>query len=179
MHKLIAAVIVCLFCLSCIAQPRKAVSTYLQGQYNHTLYDYTARNNPWSMGLGLQVSVHNKTRFQPTVELTGDLFLEDDKVLRLNPDGSNPENNNRVDAMVNLFAGTSIHPTQRLFFSFVAGPSFINRQTYLGIKPSIGYFLSENKKWQGKVSYLNVFNRTKQAEEDFGSISVAIGVMLF
>lgn len=160
MQKLIAAVIVYFLFLPCVAQPRKGVSTYLQAQYNHTLYDYTAGNNPWGMGLGLQAFFHNKTRFQPTLEITGDLYLEDDKVLRLDPDGSFPEKNNSIDDMINLFIGSSIQATKGLYLSVVAGPSFINGQSFFGIKQSLAFSLSKKQKWTGKISYINVFNRT-------------------
>ena len=81
--------------------------------------------------------------------------------------------------MINLFAGSSFHPTQNIYFSFVVGPSFISGQTLLGIKPTFGFYFSKTKKWTGKISYINVFNRTKINNEDFGSLSFAIGLKLF
>jgi hypothetical protein len=160
-------------------QTQRKVSTFLQTQYNSTLYDYTKGNNPWGIGLGLQAFLNNKTKFKPTIELTGDIYLEDNKVLRLNPDGSIPKNDNSVSGVVNLFAGSSFHPTQSVYFSFVAGPSFISGQTLLGIKPSVGFYFSKNHKWTVKVLYINIFNRTQATKEDFGSLSLAIGLKLF
>lgn len=160
-------------------QTQRKASTFLLAQYNSTLYDYTKGNNPWGIGLGLQTFLNNKTKFKPTIELTGDIYLEDDKVLRSNPDGTFPENGNDVRGMVNLFAGSSFHPTQNIYFSFVAGPSFISGQTLLGIKPTFGFYFSKTHKWTGKISYINVFNRTKIINEDFGSLSFAIGLKLF
>ncbi|WP_152270732.1 hypothetical protein [Agriterribacter humi] len=160
-------------------QTQRKVSTFLLTQYNSTLYDYTKGNNPWGIGLGLQTFFNNKTKFKPTLELTGDVYLEDDKVLRSNPDGSFPENSNDVGGMVNLFVGSSFHPNQGIYLSFVAGPSFISGQTLFGIKPSFGFYFSKKQRWTGKVSYINVFNRTKIINEDFGSLSLAIGLKLF
>ena len=160
-------------------QTQRKVSTFLLTQYNSTLYDYTKGNNPWGIGLGLQTFFNNKTKFKPTIELTGDIYLEDDKVLRSNPDGSFPKNSNDVGGMVNLFVGSSFHPNQSIFLSFVAGPSFISGQTLFGIKPSLGFYFSKKQRWTGKVSYINVFNRTKIINEDFGSLSLAIGLKLF
>ena len=161
------------------SQSQRKVSVYLETQYNYTLYDYTANNNPWGIGLGLQCNFNNQSNFKPTFELTGDLYLEDDKVLRLNPDGSMPKSGSDVRDMVNLFAGTSFHPNKHLFISFLAGPSFIGKQTLVGIKPSFGFYFSKNQRWTGKVSYINVFNRTKIVREDFGSVSLAVGFKLF
>lgn len=160
-------------------QTERKISTYLLTQYNSTLYDYTKGNNPCGVGLGLQAFLNNKTKFQPTIELTGDIYLEDDKVLRLNPDSSIPKTDNSVSGMVNLFAGSSFQPTQSVYVSLVAGPSFISGQTLLGIKPSFGFYFSKNKRWTGNVSYINIFNRTQAPKEDFGSFSLAIGLKLF
>jgi hypothetical protein len=84
-----------------------------------------------------------------------------------------------VRGMINLFLGSSFHPTQNVYLSFLAGPSFISGQTLLGIKPSIGFYFSKAQKWTGKVSYINIFNRTKITKDDFGSLSVAVGLKLF
>ncbi len=162
-----------------LAQTQKKLSTYLSTQYNNTLYDYTSGNNPWSLGFGLQTFFNNKTKFKPTIELTGDIYLEDDKLYRLNPDGTIPKEDNTVGSMINLFVGSSFHPTQSIYVSLLAGPSFISGQTLLGIKPSFGVYFSKTQRWMGKISYINVFNRTKITGDDFGSLSLAIGYRLF
>jgi len=90
-----------------------------------------------------------------------------------------PTKNNDVGGMVDLFVGTSFHPTKNIYLSFTAGPSFINERILLGIKPSFGFYFSKNQRWTGKISYINIFNRDEITKEDFGSISFAIGVKLF
>ena len=128
------------------------------------------------MGLGIQVFLNNTSRFSPTVDLTADTYLENDKVLRLNTDGTSIDD---LGGMVNIFAGASYLPTQRVYLSLVTGPSFISGHTLLGIKPSIGFYFSPDQKWTGKVSYINIFNRDQRTKEDFGSISLSFGVRLF
>ena len=179
MHKVITTFLLCFILTQTFGQSQRKVSTYLLTQYNKTLYDRTSGNNPWGVGLGLQTFFNNKTKFKPTIDLTGDIYLEDNRVLRQNPDGTVPANYNDVRGMVNLFIGTSFNPTKNIYFSFVAGPSFINGQTMLGIKPSLGLYFSKSKKWTGKVSYINIFNRNKTTKEDFGSLSLAVGLQLF
>lgn len=179
MQKIITTTLLCFILTQTFAQTQRKVSTYLLTQYNNTIYDYTAGNNPWGIGIGLQTFLNNKTKFKPTIELTGDIYLEDDKVLRLNPDGSIPLNDNSISSMVNLYIGSSFHPTQNVNVSFLIGPSFINGQTLFGFKPSFGFYLSKNQKWMGKISYINVFDRIKITKEDFGSVSLAIGLKLF
>ena len=160
-------------------QSSKTITTYLLTQYNKTVHDRTAGNNPWGIGLGIQSFYNNSTRFKPTIEITGDIYLEDDKVLRLDPDGTIPNSYNDVRGMINIFAGTSFQVTKGTYVSFLAGPGFISGQTLLGIKPSFGFYFSASKKWTGKISYINIFDRDKITKQDFGSISFAIGLRLF
>jgi hypothetical protein len=176
MKKLIPTFLLCFILTQVFAQTQKKVTAYLLTQYNKTIYDGTLGNNPSGVGLGLQTFFNNKTKFKPTIELTGDIYLEDDKVFRTDINGTPISG---VPGMVNLFVGSSFHPTQNIYLSFVAGPSFIGSQTLLGIKPSFGFYFSKNQRWTGKISYINIFNRDEITKEDFGSISFAIGVKLF
>ena len=179
MKKVIPAFLFCFVSIQIFSQTQRKVSTYLLTQYNKTLYDYTMGNNPWGAGLGLQTIFNSETKLKSIIEFTGDVYLENYTVLRLNPDGSVPENGNDVRAAVNFFAGSSFHPSQNIYLSLVTGPSFVGEQILLGIKPSFGFYFSKDQKWMGKVSYINVFNRARIADKDFGSISVAIGRKLF
>ena len=179
MQKVITTFLLCFILTQTFGQTQRKVSTYLFTQYNNTMYDRTKGNNPWGVGIGLQTFFSNKTKFKPTIELTGDIYLMDNKVLKLNSDGSVPINYNDVRGMVNLFVGTSFKPTKNIYISFVAGPSFISGQTMLGIKPSLGFYFTKSQKWTGKISYINIFNRDKTTKEDFGSLSLAIGLQLF
>lgn len=111
MQKFITTLLLCFVLTQSFSQTQRKVSTYLQGQYNKTIYDRTIGNNPWSMGLGLQAFLNNSAKFKPTIEFTADAYLEDDKVLRLNPDDTPIED---IGGMVNLFAGASFH-RQRKF----------------------------------------------------------------
>ena len=151
----------------------------MSGQFNQTIYDRTTGNNPWAVGLGLQTFFNNNTRFKPTIELTGDIYLKDDKILRLNDDGTIPITDNDVSSMINLFVGFAFLPTKNTYLSFVAGPSFINGKTLLGLKSSFGFYLSTTQRWTTKISYINIFNRGETIKEDFGSISLSIGLRLF
>ncbi len=176
MRKIILIFLLLFTLTQTFGQSQRKLSTYLLTQYNNTIYDRTAGNNPWGMGLGLQTFLNNKTKFKPTIELTADIYLEDDKVFRINPNGTEI---NDFRGMINLFVGTSFHPTQTIYLFFLTGPSFIGGQTLLGIKPSFGFYFTEKQRWTGKLSYINIFSRDKMTKEDFGSISLAIGFKLF
>src|ERR1044072_3330125 len=100
MLKSLFICICCFILTQSFGQTQRKVSTYVLADYNNTLYDYTIGNNPWSVGLALQTFLNNKSRFKSMMELTGDIYLEDDKVLKLNPDGSIPAENNTVSSMI-------------------------------------------------------------------------------
>jgi hypothetical protein len=176
MQKIITTFSLCFILICTFGQSPKKVTTYFSGQYNKTMYDRTIGNNPWGVGLGLQTFFDNKTKFKPTIEITGDIYLEDDKVFRMNTDGTQIPD---VRGMINLFAGTSFHLTPTIYLSLLTGPSFVSGQTLLGVKPSLGFYFSKSQKWTGKISYINIFNRNKKTNQHFGSLSLSIGLKLF
>lgn len=174
--KFTAVFSLCCVFLNAFSQSGDKVSLYLHGQYNKTIYDRTAGNNPWGIGSGLQLFINTQSKLKPTIDFTADAYLEDDKVLRVNSDETPVED---LRGMINLFGGLSWHPRQSLYFSVVAGPGFINGRSLMGIKPSFGFYFSESQKWTGKFSYINVFNRDRVTKDDFGSISFSVGIKLF
>ena len=176
MQKLNAILVLCFALQAAFAQPQRKVNAYLLTQFNNTLYDNTLGNNPWSIGLGLQAFFNTNTFIKPVAEVTADIYLEDDKVARLDSGGKIKDD---LGGMINLFFGASVDPVKNISFSFSAGPSFINGNVYTGIKPSVGFYFPKNKRWMGKVSYINIFNRERISGEDFGSISLGIGLKLF
>lgn len=176
MQKVISTFLLCFILISSFGQTQKKVSTYLLTQFNTTLSDVTKGNNPWGIGLGLQTFLNNKTKFKPTIELTGDIYLYDDKVLRTDSNGT-PLND--VRSMVNLFVGSSFNPTKNIYLSVVVGPSFISGQTLFGISPSFGFYFTKSQRWSGKISYINIFNRGNAIKKDFSSLSLGVGLKLF
>ena len=176
MQKIILTFLISLMLTQAFGQASKKVTIFLLTQYNKTISDRTIGNNPWGIGLGLQTFFNNKSKFKPCIELTADIYLENDKVLRLNFDGS-PIND--VQGMVNLFVGASYNPIKNIYVSLVAGPSFINSQVLIGVKPSLGFYFPKTHRWTGKLSYINIFNRDKTTKENFSSFSFAVGIKLF
>ena len=175
MQKLLSTLFFSFIFLLSTAQERK-VSVLLNGQFTGTLYDLSAGNNPWALGVGLQGYYNNRSKFSPTIDITADIYLQDDKVLRLNPDGTFPED---LGGVLNLFGGIAYSPKSRIYFSFVMGPSIMTYRTCFGIKPSFGFYFSEKKRWTGKISYINIFNRDKESGHDFMSVSFTVGVRLY
>jgi hypothetical protein len=174
MQNKIIITFLCLILIQSFVKAQEKPSAYLSLQYVKTLNDETLGNNPWGAGLGLQVFLNNKSKFKITAELTGDIYLEDDKIFRLTPDSVSL---NDIGTAINLLAGSSFHPTKNVYGSFLLGPSFINGKIFFGIKPSLGFFFSKKQRWTGRISYINVFNRI--GKTDFSSVSLAIGHKLF
>jgi len=175
MQKLLPIILFCFILIQSFGQAQQKVSTYLQAQYNTTLYDRTKGNNPWGMGVGLQL-FFKSSKLRPTIDLAATAYLEDDKVFRMTQDGKPVDD---IGGMVNLFAGAAYHPIQTIYLSLVAGPAYINEQVLLGVKPSFGFYFSEKQRWTGKISYINIFNRDTTSKEDFGSLSLSLGIKLF
>ncbi len=165
-----------LFFILSQAFAQKKFSTYLFANYNKTIYDVTLGNNPSGIGLGLQAFLNTNSKFKFTLEITDDVYLEDDKVLRTPPNGEAPPD---LGTMKNILIGSSFHPNRNIYISIVGGPSFIEGNTYFAIKPSVGFYFSDKQKWTGKISYINVFNRDPFTKDDFGTISFAVGLKLF
>ena len=157
-----------------LAQGNKKTSNFVLLQYNHTIYDLTRPNNPWSLGAGLQTFLKIKP-VQLTAELTADVYLEDDKVLRT---GFNGEPLEDLGTMINLFFGASLS-FNNFHLAIAAGPSLINGNISLGLKPSAGILFSKNKNWLAKFSFINIFYRHPGFDQDFGSWSIGIGKKLF
>jgi len=156
-------------------QTRKSVSLYLNAQFNKTIYDRTIANNPWGAGFGLQLFA-NAGSLRPTLDITADAYLEDDKVLRLNTDGTPTE---ELEGMINVFVGAQYDIGRKGYFSFTTGPSFTTGRTVLGIKPSLGLYLTRNQKWIGKLSWITLFDRDRKSGQDFGALTLSVGFKLF
>jgi hypothetical protein len=154
---------------------RKKISGYLSGQFTQTIYDITRGNNPWGIGAGLQAFLNNASKFKPTIEVTADGYIAGQKYLYL-IDGRDVAISGGV---INVFGGATFHPTRSVYFSFVAGPSFINGFTRFGIKPSFGWYFSPSKQKKKKLSYINIYDREPTSKQDFGYVSLSIGLKLF
>ncbi len=167
-----------LFCIlaNCFGQKPKKITAYLSGQYTNTLHDFTKENNPWGIGLDLQVIGYPQGIISPIVEVSFDRYLMSYKVLKVYADGTPVPS---VSQMTNVLAGISVNLPANIYVSAAAGPSFIDGEAFFGIKPSVGVFLSSSKRWNVRVSYIHIYKREKRFEKDFTSLSYSLGIRLF
>lgn len=177
MQKITLSLLLCFLLGNVHAQANKKTSAILFTQYTWTLKDQTSTDNPWAIGLGLNVFFNSHSIVRPAVEVTRDIYLESSKVGYLDI-GTNTQLED-VRGTVNVLAGIAVVPAKNIYGSLTAGPSFMNGQTLLAIKPSFGFYFSSKQRWSGKISYINVFNRGTVVKENFTSVSFALGVRLF
>ena len=174
MKKLVLSLFACCLLFCAWAQKERKISTYASINFNATLYDINARNNPWGIGLGLQSFMNNKTRFKPAVEITGDVYLAGTKDF-FPVEGRDVS----VSSMVNVFAGSNYQVTERTYLSLLMGPSFVNGNACFGMKPAVGFYFPRSKRWTGRIAYINIFNREPAIDRDFGSLNLSVGLKLF
>lgn len=161
--------------VNCFSQTEGKLSTFLSFQANKTLSDRTITNNSGGLGLGLQTSFNTGTWIKSTLEINADLFTGT-KELYVTENGKTIESKS---GMLSLYAGPMFQPTERLFLTATVGASIYNSEAHLGIRPSIGYHLSKNKRWMTKASYTNVFQRDEISNERFSYLSFALALKLF
>jgi len=122
------------------AQKQRSVSLYIDLHVNKTIYDRTFSNNSAGFGFGAQAFINTKTKFKPDIEINGDIF-GGTKQLFLTLDGKHIY---AKDGVSNILVGATYHPSSNYYVEFNLGPTFLNSNTYLGIKPIIGfYFLNQ------------------------------------
>ncbi|MEP7109262.1 MAG: hypothetical protein ABI760_14810 [Ferruginibacter sp.] len=157
------------------SQTNRKVSTFLSFQVNSTVHDRTQTNNSGGAGFGLQTFLNTTTRFKPTVEVNANLFAGT-KEMYLTADERPIYAKSSV---ASVYIGSSFHLTDRLFIATTFGPTFYNAATYFGIRPSIGFYPSQSKKWIAGASFTNVYQRDDISNETFGYLSFALALKLF
>lgn len=155
-------------------QNNRKISTFLSFQGNATLYDRTITNNVSGLGPGLSIIINTKIWIKPTIEINGDLFAgtKEQYLTAAN------ENIDGKSGVASIYIGPYFPLTEKLFLATTSGPSFYNGKTYVGIRPSIGFYPSKKKKWFAKGSFTNIFQHDHISNENFGYVSLALGLKL-
>ncbi len=176
MKKTSITFLLCFVIVNCFSQLNNKISTYLQAQYIHTTDDVTIGNNPWGAGIDAIILYKNKTRFFPVADLGAAIFLEDDKVARLDSTGKMIES---IGFIGNAYLGVAFQPEKHIYLSFAAGPAFINGHALLGIKPAVGFYFSKKQRCTASFSLATIYNRYKPSSDDYKSVNITLGIRLF
>ena len=169
-------IICCLATICCHAQNKRFISTYAVLQQTNTSTDYTIRNNPWGLGVGLQAVIGSKWKLAPIVSATTHVYLYNDKVLRLNTDGSIKES---VETLTNLFVGMRYNVVNMLHISISSGASLVNKEPRLGIQGEFGCYFTAKQNWLAKFGYLHMNRKNYTEVNPFNTITVSLSAKLF
>ena len=176
MLKVLTTVLISLILAPTLGQAQTKLSVYLDPEFSQTLKDRAKDNNLRGVGVGLEAFLKTKTHFSPLLNIIDDFVFLNDKVYRTNNNGTEIES---IENVLNIFVGTSYAPIDNFYMSFSGGPSFINGQILIGVKPAIGFFISNSKRLKVKISYTNIFNRNSGEKQNYSSLSFAVGLKLF
>ncbi|MEP6597258.1 MAG: hypothetical protein ABJA71_14995 [Ginsengibacter sp.] len=169
------AILACIVLTQTFGQSQRKVNTYFFVQGNKTVYDRTITNNSVGFGLGLQAFLNNKSKFKPTIEVNNNIF-GGTKELYLTTDGKPIYGKSEV---TNIFFGYTFSLADNFYVGFILGPSFIDSDPYLGIKPKVGFYFSEKKRISGTLSLTSIFQRDNISNKSFGYFSLGMGFKLF
>ncbi|MEI6062199.1 MAG: hypothetical protein WCR72_15970 [Bacteroidota bacterium] len=173
MRKLVILLVSCFLTLNILGQQSRKVSLFFNFQANKTVYDRVMQNANGA-GPGLELFLNTSTKFKPILEFNWDLFSTSD--VMISKDGNELVKKRSVPS---IFIGASYNPLNRLYITFTLGPSFINSEVYLGIKPCVGYYFGRKERFTAKISLTNIFERDAAGNEPFGYMNFGLGARLF
>ncbi len=159
----------------CFGQTDRKLSAFVSFQVSATQYDRTITNNAVGFGAGLQLYLRTHSRLRPALDISSDIFGGTKEQL-VDADGKPVY---AKDGVTNIFAGAYLQATPRLFATLTAGPSFVNDNIYLGIKPTLGYYLVKGRQLAFKISLTNIFQRDDFSNQSFGYWNFALVLKLF
>lgn len=155
---------------TCFSQTTRKITTFASLQLNKTLYDQSPLYKTSIGGLGLQLFSNANNQFRPTLEINADLFKESGI-------GPADEPTEEKTVIPSVFIGPSFHLIDRFFVAATVG-STIYGKAHFGVRPSVGFYPCNSKKWFAKASYTNIFQESKNQNKDFGFVSFALALKL-
>lgn len=159
------------FSFACFAQKRDIIDGCIIFQYTKTIDDLTKGNNPWGAGTGLQAWFNVGRWCRPIVEVTGHIYLEDDKIFR---SGSNDEAMLKITTISKIFLGPALQVGTFANLSLATGTAFTGGNVYTTLKPSLHFFLNKKQSVFFKLSYIHIYDRGYMITEDFTSYAAAV-----
>lgn len=162
-----------LFFFKTDAQSPYRFSVFLAPGTSITKTDITKSDNPWAFDLTVKTYWNLPGRFKPSLSISGDLYLDSDKLGYLYP---NNQEIPTVSAASYILPGLAFQVYQSLYVEVSGGPAFINRQVYGTLEGGITLLFPQNQRWRFALSYVQVNQREGQ---QFRSIKYTIGLRLF
>jgi hypothetical protein len=97
--------LVWLIYINAIGQTKSQLPFYFSTQYDKTTNDVTYGNNSWGFGVGVQGFIDVKSKWEPLIDITEDIYFEHNKPSTYNRESKSL---NRADNMANVFFGVFI-----------------------------------------------------------------------
>jgi len=173
--KLTLCIIALLTCSAALGQEDRKISAYASLNVNLTQYDRTISNNAVGFGAGAQINMRTGAWVRPLICFSADGY-GGTKELYMTAGGKPIMGKSEV---INVFAGVLVNLPKRFFASFTMGPSFIDGNTYVGIKPAIGYYCLPGRQLAARVAFTNVYQRDDISNKSFGTLVISAAVKLF
>lgn len=161
-----------LFSSTLAGQSIKVISVYLKTQINYRFYDPYGKGAGFGNGIEIEGNFHSK--FKPILGFNWDLYAEA-KVFKTE-NGKPLYSKASVPA---LFFGGSFHPVNRLFFSFEAGPAFMNSRVYTVVKPGMGFYFDKDQRFRGSLTFTHIFKSYESVNDASGYLSLGFALRVF
>lgn len=162
-----------LISLQLSGQSDHKISIYAKMEGNYILYDEAMGNSP-GFGTGVEIDVNLNSGLRMFLDLNCDFFPAND--LQTFVDGVELEKKKTVPT---VFIGTSYPVFRNFYISLEAGPTFINSDVYLGIKPGISYFLDKKQRMGVALSLTHIFEADHSEDGSFGYVNFGLVFRIF
>jgi hypothetical protein len=159
--------------LQLAGQSEYKISVYAKMEGNYVLYDQAMGNAP-GFGTGVEIDLNLESGLRLYLDLNCDFFPTND--LETFVDGIELEKKKTVPS---IFAGTSYPLFRNFYLLLEAGPSFINSDVYLGIKPGINYFLDKKQRISVALSLTHIFEADHSDDGPFGYAGLGLNFRVF
>jgi hypothetical protein len=162
-----------LLSLQLTGQSHHKISIYAKMEANYILYDEAMGNTP-GFGTGVEIDINLKSGLRLYLDLNCDFFPTN--ALETFVDGVELEKKKTVPS---IFIGTSYPVFRNFYISLEAGPTFINSDVYLGIKPSISYFLDKKQRMSVSLSLSHIVEADHSDDGSFGYANLGLVFRVF
>ena len=161
------------FSLQLVAQSDHKISVYAKMEGNYVLYDQ-AMGNGIGLGTGVKIDLNLESGLRPFLDFNCDFFPTN--ALETFVDGVELEKKKTVPS---IFVGTSYPVFRNFYVSMEGGPTFINSNIYLGIKPGVSYFLDRKQRISVAFSLTHIFEADNSDDGSFGYADLGLVFRVF
>jgi hypothetical protein len=173
MRSLYYLLICAFFSLDLAGQSDHKISIYAKMEGNYILYDQ-AMGNGMGFGTGVEIDINLESGLRMYLDLNCDFFPTN--ALQTFVNGVELEKKKTVPS---VFIGTSYSVFRNFYISFEAGPTFINSDVYLAIKPGVSYFLDKKQRMSVSLSLSHIVEADHSDDGPFGYANLGLVFKVF